>query len=121
MASTSPSKTLFSYYALACGISWLLWVPLYLGPEGLGLIRTNLPDSFSVFSGKISLSTWLVAGSLGPTVAALIAQRISRGRFTGFRLWTSLLPMAAEAADMTFQDVVTRIIEAALARRESGT
>ena len=34
---------------------------------------------------------------------------------------TSLLPMAAEAADMTFQDVVTRIIEAALARTESGT
>jgi len=30
---------------------------------------------------------------------------------------TSLLPMAAEAADMTFQDVVSRLIEAALARR----
>jgi D-alanine-D-alanine ligase len=29
---------------------------------------------------------------------------------------TSLLPMAAEAADMTFQDVVTRLIEAALSR-----
>ena len=27
---------------------------------------------------------------------------------------TSLLPMAAEAADMTFQDVVSRVIEAAL-------
>jgi D-alanine-D-alanine ligase len=34
---------------------------------------------------------------------------------------TSLLPMAAEAADMTFQDVVSRLIEAALARGESGT
>jgi D-alanine-D-alanine ligase len=34
---------------------------------------------------------------------------------------TSLLPMAAEAADMTFTDVVTRIIEAALARADSGT
>jgi D-alanine-D-alanine ligase len=30
---------------------------------------------------------------------------------------TSLLPMAAEAADMTFQDVVSRVIGAALARR----
>jgi D-alanine-D-alanine ligase len=30
---------------------------------------------------------------------------------------TSLLPMAAEAADMTFQDVVSRLIEAALSRR----
>ena len=34
---------------------------------------------------------------------------------------TSLLPMAAEAADMTFQDVVSRVIDAALARGESGT
>ena len=34
---------------------------------------------------------------------------------------TSLLPMAAEAADMTFQDVVSRLVEAALARAESGT
>lgn len=34
---------------------------------------------------------------------------------------TSLLPMAAEAADMTFQDVVSTLIEAALARRDSGT
>ena len=34
---------------------------------------------------------------------------------------TSLLPMAAEAADMTFQDVVSRLIEAALARGDSGT
>ena len=34
---------------------------------------------------------------------------------------TSLLPMAAEAANMTYQDVVSRIIEAALSRRESGT
>jgi D-alanine-D-alanine ligase-like ATP-grasp enzyme len=30
---------------------------------------------------------------------------------------TSLLPMAAQAADMTFQDVVSRLIEAALSRR----
>jgi len=34
---------------------------------------------------------------------------------------TSLLPMAAEAADLTFTDVVSRIIEAALARADSGT
>jgi len=34
---------------------------------------------------------------------------------------TSLLPMAASAADMTFQDVVSRVILAALARGESGT
>jgi D-alanine-D-alanine ligase len=33
---------------------------------------------------------------------------------------TSLLPMAAEAADMTFQDVVSRLIQAALSRGESG-
>jgi D-alanine-D-alanine ligase len=34
---------------------------------------------------------------------------------------TSLLPMSAEAAGMTFQDVVSRLTEAALARGESGT
>lgn len=34
---------------------------------------------------------------------------------------TSLLPMAAEAADMSFQDVVSTLVESALARAESGT
>lgn len=34
---------------------------------------------------------------------------------------TSLLPMAARAAGMTFQDVVSRVVRAALARSESGT
>ncbi|HEY5473042.1 MAG TPA: hypothetical protein VIK32_07605, partial [Candidatus Limnocylindrales bacterium] len=33
---------------------------------------------------------------------------------------TSLLPMAAEAADMTFQDVVSQLIEAALSRGRIG-
>jgi D-alanine-D-alanine ligase len=33
---------------------------------------------------------------------------------------TSLLPMAAGADGMTFQDVVSRVIDAALARRDSG-
>jgi D-alanine-D-alanine ligase len=33
---------------------------------------------------------------------------------------TSLLPMAAAAAGMTFQDVVSRVVHAALARRDSG-
>ncbi|HET6352485.1 MAG TPA: D-alanine--D-alanine ligase [Coriobacteriia bacterium] len=34
---------------------------------------------------------------------------------------TSLLPMAAEAADMSFQDVISRVIRAALDRGDSGT
>ena len=34
---------------------------------------------------------------------------------------TSLLPMAAAAADMTFQDVVSKVVRAALARGDSGT
>ncbi len=34
---------------------------------------------------------------------------------------TSLLPMAATAAGMTFQDVVSRVVRAALARGDSGT
>jgi D-alanine-D-alanine ligase len=33
---------------------------------------------------------------------------------------TSLLPMAAEAANMTFQDVVSRIVGAALTRRSDA-
>jgi len=33
---------------------------------------------------------------------------------------TSLLPMAAEAADMTFQDVVSRLVDSALSHAESG-
>lgn len=34
---------------------------------------------------------------------------------------TSLLPMAAQAAGMSFQDVVSRVVRAALSRGESGT
>ena len=52
------------FYVIACGMSWLIWLPLILGPKGLKIIPYNL--SFPVI---VSL------GTLGPLVACFIAYR----------------------------------------------
>ena len=45
------------YYAIACGVSWVLWLPLVLGFDGLKVIRAA--PSLPVF---VSLGT---AGTVG--------------------------------------------------------
>ena len=68
---------LLSYFALACGISWLLWLPRIASEQG--------------WTGWFVPEWWHYAGAAGPIVAAsLVAAR------TGFAVnavnWLSSIP-----------------------------
>ena len=78
------------FFACAFGISWLGMLPSILGPGGLGVFHTRLPNTFSIGSGNIVFPLWITVASFGPTLAALIAQKLCYGRLRGFRLWTTL-------------------------------
>jgi membrane protease YdiL (CAAX protease family) len=51
-------RPVLAYALLAYAVSWLLWVPYYLSPAGLGLLPVALPGLVAVL------------GQYGPTVAA---------------------------------------------------
>ena len=57
------------YYAIACGVSWLLWAPLVLGQDGLRLLRIAPPVPVSIGVGTLGplaacyLAHWLRAGN----------------------------------------------------------
>ena len=78
------------FFAGAFGISWLAMLPSILGPPGLGLFHTGLPNTFSIRSGSIVFPLWITLASFGPTLAALIAQKVCYGQLRGFRFVTSL-------------------------------
>jgi membrane protease YdiL (CAAX protease family) len=63
-------RELALYFALAYGISLVLWLPVLLG--------RNLSPSL------------LSAGTFGPALAALTTHRIFAGRWRAVRLWTTL-------------------------------
>src|SRR5277367_2852598 len=79
--SESARRALIEYFALAYGISWVIWLPPVLGKGGLGIVTTQPSLLF------------LYAGFFGPTFAALISQRLANGNWRAFRLWTSLRQM----------------------------
>jgi uncharacterized protein len=82
-------RELLLYFLLAYAVSWLLWLPLVLSQAGVGLIHTRLADPVSIFSGSVVFVPWLLAGSFGPVVAALVTQKLCSGNLRAFRLWTS--------------------------------
>ncbi len=59
-----------------------MWLPLILGNRGLGLIKTQVPLYYAA------------VGTIGPTIAALVSQRICRGNWRAFRFWSSWRQMA---------------------------
>jgi uncharacterized protein len=66
------------FYVIACGLSWLIWLPLVLGPKGLKVIPYDL--SFPVV---ISL------GTLGPLVACFVTYRVRTGSWRAVHLFPS--------------------------------
>jgi hypothetical protein len=78
------------FFVGAFGISWFGMLPSILGQSGLGVFHTRLPNTFSIGSGNIAFPLWITVASFGPTLSALIAQKLCYGRLRGFRLWTSL-------------------------------
>ena len=64
------------FFVCAYGIAWVLWLPLILGKGGLGLIPLQPSRRYAEI------------GTFGPTIAALITQRVFAGNWRAFRLWS---------------------------------
>jgi len=108
------------FLAGAFCISWLVMVPSILGPSGLGVIQTRLPTTFSIGSGSIVFPLWITVASFGPTLAALVAQRLRYGRLRGFRLWTSLRQMLTGTIAGMLCVLLARWVLSALGITRSG-
>lgn len=73
---------LAAFFALAYGLSWLVWLPYVLSQNGLGV----LPIAYPVLLGNTQLSGVLPGAYLGPVTAAVIVTALTEGR-DGLRAW----------------------------------
>ncbi|MEU4578701.1 type II CAAX endopeptidase family protein [Nonomuraea sp. ATR24] len=82
---TEPPHALWMFFALAFAFSWLLYLPIVLSDDGLGLLPIG-KDSWL-------LDVCVIAGSFGPLAAALVTLRTTAGRgavrslLRGLRSW----------------------------------
>jgi membrane protease YdiL (CAAX protease family) len=63
-------KVVAIFYLIACGFSWLVWLPLILGSAGLKVLTTSV--SFPVF---------VCIGTLGPLLGCFVAYRCDTGHW----------------------------------------
>lgn len=73
---------LAAFFALAYGLSWLVWLPYVLSQNGLGV----LPIAYPVLLGNTQLAGVLPGAYLGPVTAAIIVTAVTEGR-DGLRAW----------------------------------
>jgi membrane protease YdiL (CAAX protease family) len=68
-------KSISVFYGIACGVSWILWLPLILGRDGLQLLKIApaLPIIVSL-------------GTVGPFIACYTTHRIETGDWHAVRL-----------------------------------
>jgi membrane protease YdiL (CAAX protease family) len=71
-------QSVFLYYAIAIGWSWLLWTPVVLGADGLKLLSVHP-----------SLPVFTCIATLGPTLGGLIVHRRETGNWRAFHLLPS--------------------------------
>lgn len=79
LAKESPLRVFFGLTYL---ITWLLWLPLVLSRTGIGWLPVTLPMPY------------VVPGTFGPTVAALLTQWLAEGNlrfFSGAFSWRRVL------------------------------
>lgn len=69
-------KAVALYYAIACGFTWIVWIPLVLGPDGLKVIKT-----------AVSLPIFACIGTLGPFLGCFISHRVQTGNWRAVRLF----------------------------------
>lgn len=74
------------YFALAYGISWIVWSPYVLSQNGLGIIHFRFPNIL----GDGQLAGLLLGAYLGPLSSAFIVTVISDGK-PGLRRWVRRL------------------------------
>jgi hypothetical protein len=67
--ATRERRQVVVYFALAYGMSAIIWLP--------------------VLTGLRRSAFWFSIGTFGPTIAALISQRIFEGNWRAARLWST--------------------------------
>ncbi len=70
-----PWRFVAAYYAIACGVSWLVWLPLVLGQDGLRVLRVAPP-----------LPLTIGLGTLGPLVGCYLTHRAQTGNWRAVSL-----------------------------------
>ena len=73
---------LVSFYALAYGLSWLVWLPYVLSLDGLGVLDFSFPKLL----GTSQFAGILPGAYLGPLGAAFLVTAVAEGR-PGLRRW----------------------------------
>ncbi|GAB3464110.1 type II CAAX endopeptidase family protein [Streptomonospora sediminis] len=83
MVSRGP---LISFFVLACGMSWLFWVPYVLGQDGIGILPFHVPK----FGGSSMVLGVMPGAFIGPITAAFTVTAVAEGR-SGLRTWRARL------------------------------
>lgn len=69
-------KFVATYYAIACGFSWMIWAPLVLGQQGLGWLAITIPPPLII-----------CPGTLGPLLACYLTHRLQTGNWRAIRFF----------------------------------
>ncbi|MBT2503743.1 type II CAAX endopeptidase family protein [Curtobacterium sp. ISL-83] len=77
---------LLTFFVLACGLSWLAWLPYVLSQNGLGVWDFRFPTVL----GTSQLSGVLPGALLGPLGSAFLVTALADGR-PGLRRWVGRL------------------------------
>src|SRR5664279_5223575 len=82
LKETAKESPLLIFFSLAHLLAWLSWLPLVLSQTGIGYLPVKIPMPY------------VVIGTFGPLFAALITQKLSKGKLKFFNFqfaWRSII------------------------------
>ena len=82
LRETAKERPLLMFFSLAYLLAWLSWLPLVLSQTGIGYLPVKIPMPY------------VVIGTFGPLFAALITQKLSKGKFKFFNFqlaWRAII------------------------------
>ena len=82
LRETAKERPLLIFFSLAYLFAWLSWLPLVLSQTGIGYLSVKIPMPY------------VVIGTFGPSLAALITQKLSNGKFKFFNFqfsWKAII------------------------------
>ena len=75
MRDRNSWRSVATYYAIACGVSWVFWSPLIAGSDGLKILEIAPP-----------VPVFISIGTLGPLVACYLVHRLCDGNWRAVQL-----------------------------------